>query len=95
MIGEFALIAVLGLAFIHVIAGKLRFLEGTPRSRWLSVVGGVSVAYVFMHLLPELSEGQSVLSEALEGDSPFWKAMCILSRCWGWWSSLDWIERRC
>ena len=46
-------------------AGKLRFLDGTPRSVWLSVAGGVSVAYVFVHLLPEVSEVQEVLADAL------------------------------
>ncbi len=48
-------------------ASKLRFLEGTPRSRWLSIAGGVSVAYVFVHLLQELNENQQALLEALEG----------------------------
>ena len=59
-----ALLAVGGLAFAHIVADKLRFLSGTPRSRWLSISGGVSVAYVFLHLLPELGEGQEVLAEA-------------------------------
>jgi len=60
-----ALIAALGLALVHLYAGKLRFLEGTPRSVWLSVAGGVSVAYVFVHLLPEVGEVQETLAEAL------------------------------
>lgn len=60
-----AFIAALGLALVHLYAGKLRFLEGTPRSTWLSVAGGVSVAYVFVHLLPEMSEAQETLAEAL------------------------------
>ncbi|MEW6613364.1 MAG: hypothetical protein ACOY5C_11740 [Pseudomonadota bacterium] len=54
------LIAALLLVSVHLFAGKLRFLEGIPRSRWLSAAGGVSVAYVFMHLLPELDRGQEV-----------------------------------
>lgn len=41
---------------IHVSAGRLVFLEAIPRSRWLSFAGGVSVAYVFMHVFPELRE---------------------------------------
>ena len=45
------------LAIIHVITPSLRFLWGTPRSIWLSLAGGVSVAYVFVHLLPELAAG--------------------------------------
>jgi len=42
----------------------VRLLDVVPRSRWLSAAGGVSVAYVFMHLLPELAEGQA----AIEGE---------------------------
>ncbi len=60
-----AFIATLGLVLVHLYAGKLRFLEGTPRSIWLSVAGGVSVTYVFVHLLPEVSEVQEMLAEAL------------------------------
>lgn len=51
------------LALVHLYAGRLRFLAGIPRSRWLSGAGGVSVAYVFLHLLPELSAHQAVLRE--------------------------------
>lgn len=47
-----------GLTFVHLFAGKLRFLEIIPRSRWLSFASGVSVAYVFVHLLPELNAAQ-------------------------------------
>lgn len=60
-----SLLAALGLAVVHLFSGRLRFLEGTPRSVWLSIAGGVSVAYVFVHLLPELAEGQEALAEAL------------------------------
>ncbi len=59
-----ALAAAAGLALVHLLAGRLRFLEGVPRSRWLSTAGGVSVAYVFLHLLPELAQGQEHLREA-------------------------------
>jgi zinc transporter ZupT len=58
-------LAAVGLAFAHLFANRLRFLDGTPRSRWLSIAGGVSVAYVFMHLLPELAESQETLAEAV------------------------------
>ncbi|MBZ8182834.1 hypothetical protein [Oscillatoria salina] len=56
-------LAVAGLALVHLFAGKLRFLEVIPRSRWLSVAGGASVAYIFVHVLPELSEGQKTFEE--------------------------------
>ncbi|ELY35948.1 hypothetical protein [Natronorubrum tibetense] len=55
-----------GLAAVHVGAGRLEFLRGMPRSRWLSLCGGISVAYVFVHLLPEVTEHQSRVVEALE-----------------------------
>ncbi len=58
------LLAAVGLACVHLFSGGLRFLGGSPRSAWLSIAGGVSVAYVFVHLLPELGEGQEVLAEA-------------------------------
>ena len=58
-----SLVAVAVLVLVHVFAHKLKFLEGTPRSRWLSAAGGISLAYVFLHLLPELAEGQEVLAE--------------------------------
>lgn len=48
----------------HLFAGKLRFLEGIPRSIWLSMAGGVSVAYVFIHVFPELEEAQATLRAA-------------------------------
>ena len=55
-------IAALLLAVTHLFAEKLNF-EVFPRSKWLSFAGGVSVAYIFMHLLPELQEWQEVLQE--------------------------------
>lgn len=57
--------AAFALALVHLFAGKLRFLDVTPRSRWLSFAGGISVAYIFVHLLPELGEAQDVLSETV------------------------------
>lgn len=52
------------LLLVHLFAGKLRFLSGLPRSRWLSAAGGVAVAYVFVHLLPELNEAQDTIAKA-------------------------------
>jgi zinc transporter ZupT len=57
------LIAVILLSLIHLLAGKLRLLHVIPRSRWLSMAGGASVAYVFLHLLPELDRHQAVLNQ--------------------------------
>ncbi|CAA9554323.1 MAG: hypothetical protein AVDCRST_MAG18-559 [uncultured Thermomicrobiales bacterium] len=58
-----SLLAAVALVLVHLFVGRLRFLGCTPRSHWLSLAGGVSVAYVFVHLLPELAEGQEALRE--------------------------------
>lgn len=42
-------------ALTHIFIGRLTFLSGVPRSRGLSLAGGIAVAYVFLHLLPELA----------------------------------------
>lgn len=59
---------VLLLALIHFYGTRLRFLAGVPRSVWLSGAGGVSVAYVFLHLFPELNEGQEHVEQAFVGE---------------------------
>ncbi|GET41554.1 hypothetical protein MiSe_63660 [Microseira wollei NIES-4236] len=56
----------IGLALTHLFSGKLRFAP-IPRSRWLSAAGGVSVAYVFVHILPELNQHQAVLEQVESG----------------------------
>lgn len=62
-----SLFAACAMATLHLFADKLRFLDSTPRSRWLSAAGGMSVAYVFLHLLPELARGQAVIEDAAQG----------------------------
>lgn len=49
------LCAALVFAVIHLLTPRLTFLSALPRSRWLSFAGGVAVAYVFLHILPELA----------------------------------------
>lgn len=58
------------LAVVHLFSGNIRLLDGVPRSQWLSAFGGVSTAYVFVHLLPELAAGQDALDGPGEGSSP-------------------------
>lgn len=60
--GPFAV--ALGLVAIHLFGGKLRFLDVTPRSIWLSGAGGASVAYVFLHILPDLARAQEMFTES-------------------------------
>ena len=68
------LAAALALAAVHLLAGRMRFLGVLPRSRWLSAAGGVSIAYVFVHLLPEISE-----THQRAGDTTFLVALAGLA----------------
>lgn len=47
--------AALGLAMVHLLAGKLTLLPGRLHDLWLSIAGGLSVAFVFVYLLPQLA----------------------------------------
>jgi hypothetical protein len=51
------------LAAVHLFAENLH-LRAVPRSYWLSGAGGVSVAYVFVHVLPESQAHQSTFEGA-------------------------------
>lgn len=56
-----AALAAVALAAVHLFAGRLRALDVVPRSRLLSAAGGASVAYVFVHALPELEAAGGAL----------------------------------
>lgn len=59
-----ALAAVGVLACAHLLAPVLAFVRVVPRSGLLSAFGGISVAYVFVHLLPEVAEAQAAMDRA-------------------------------
>lgn len=61
---ELSFLFVIGFVIIHLFARRLTFLRSKPRSQFLSVAGGIAVAYVFLHLLPELGDFQ----EELQGE---------------------------
>lgn len=67
MIDLTALLAA-ALVLVHLLVGRLRFLDVVPRSRWLSAAGGVAVAYVFLHILPELSRHRQTFAAGLGVD---------------------------
>jgi len=56
----------IGFALIHFFSKNMTFLSEKPRSRFLSISGGISVAYVFIHLLPELHNYQNKISEEMK-----------------------------
>ena len=61
-----ALVISLLLAALHLAAPRLRRLPFVPEDVTGSFAGGLAVAYVFLHLLPELAEGNEAIGEALE-----------------------------
>ena len=64
---EIALPLAVLLAAVHVFGGSVRVLDVVPRSRWLSGASGISVAYVFAHVLPDLARSQETLREYARG----------------------------
>lgn len=58
-----SLMGVLALAVLHMAAGHLH-RGAAVRPLWLTVASGMAVAYVFVHLLPELARSQTEWVEA-------------------------------
>ena len=60
-----ALAIALLLAVLHLAAPRIRKLPFIPERATGSFAGGLAVAYVFLHLLPEIAEGNDAIGEAL------------------------------
>ena len=60
-----ALVAAVVLAALHLAAPHIRRLPLVPERATGSFAGGLAVAYVFLHLLPEIAEGNEAIGEAL------------------------------
>jgi hypothetical protein len=54
------------LAVLHLLAPRVHTLPGVPRRAIGSFAGGLAVAYVFLHLLPEVAAGNEAVGELLE-----------------------------
>ncbi|GAB3551545.1 hypothetical protein GCM10027404_20880 [Arthrobacter tumbae] len=61
-----SLVIALALAALHLAAPRIRKLPFVPESVTGSFAGGLAVAYVFLHLLPEIAEGNEAIGELLE-----------------------------
>lgn len=60
-----ALAITLALAALHLLAPRIRRLPLVPEHATASFAGGLAVAYVFLHLLPDLAAGSEALGEVL------------------------------
>jgi hypothetical protein len=59
-----AAVLALGLAVVHLTAGRLELLPSRYRRGLLSAGGGASVAYVFVLILPEIGEEAAAVAES-------------------------------
>ncbi|MGD1854913.1 MAG: hypothetical protein ACFB2W_11755 [Leptolyngbyaceae cyanobacterium] len=46
------------LALVHIFASGTQWLIQIPQRCWMSIAGGVSITYIFLDILPELSKAQ-------------------------------------
>lgn len=56
------------LALVHLLGSRWTVADAAGQRRWLSAAGGATIAYVFVLLLPEVSEAALVVGE-LRGDA--------------------------
>ncbi|TVP64197.1 MAG: hypothetical protein EA342_16955 [Leptolyngbya sp. LCM1.Bin17] len=53
------LMLAVGLALVHGFISRLEVDAWMPEYRWISFTGGISMAYIFLEVLPELSQAQT------------------------------------
>lgn len=53
----------IGLAAIHAFVATVKLPSAISMFRWISFAGGVSIGYVFLEILPELSHAQHEIGE--------------------------------
>ena len=56
-------LVILTFAAIHLLGSRIEVAQTAPRRIWLSAAGGISIAYVFVHILPELAHHQKVFDK--------------------------------
>jgi len=47
------------LGLVHIFASRTQWLNKIPQQWWVSLAGGVSIAYIFLDIFPELSKAQA------------------------------------
>ena len=72
-----SMLAVLVLAALHIFCVRLRVIRQEEHSPWLSFAGGVAVAYVFMVLLPKLSDWQGPRRDSGRSFWGLWDILCF------------------
>jgi hypothetical protein len=68
-----AFISVIIFALVHIWAEKVRTMHVLSQGRFLSLGGGVAVAYVFVDLLPKLGKSNAFVERVLAGFFPYFE----------------------
>lgn len=71
-----SLAGIIILCLTHVFVTKLK-LSGVPRSKVLSIAGGISVTFIFLEAIPELREYQELFTEHHGGLIPRFEEISI------------------
>lgn len=53
------MVLAVSLGLVHIFAGRTHGLIRIPQRWWISVAGGVSIAYIFLDIFPELGQAQA------------------------------------
>ena len=53
------------LALVHIFASRTEWLSQWPRRWWVSFAGGISIAYIFLDILPELDHAQKEIEHGI------------------------------
>lgn len=59
-----SLLVIIGFMLVHIFTDAIKFLHEKLTNRLMSLVSGGSIAYVFLHLVPELTHYQEVAEKA-------------------------------
>ncbi len=68
-----AFISVVIFSLVHIYAEKVRTLGVLSQGRFLSLGGGVAIAYVFIDLLPKLGKSNQLVEQILAGFFPYFE----------------------
>jgi hypothetical protein len=88
-------LAAASLAGVHLFGHRLARHDTLPSRRVLSAAGGVSVSYVFLHLLPEIrSAGRTLEDEALLAVAVESHVFVVALAGFVTFYGLEWVVRR-
>jgi hypothetical protein len=62
-----SLLVIIGFMLVHIFTDKLKYFHEKLTNRIISLVSGGSIAYVLLHLVPELTHYQEVAEKAYLG----------------------------